>query len=99
MLAITSWQTSLQDRILSVFPWFNFWWFMAVIILITLSVMFFDYKFVYPARQAFQNKQGYEHKNPVKADLEKLSKDTEELKKSLDIIKKYLKIPDGKIDK
>lgn len=105
MLAITSWQTSLQERILSVFPWFNFWWFLIMIVFITLLVMFLDYKLVYPARQAFQSKQSYAHENPVRTDLErilehnkKLDKDNEELKKGLDEIKKHLKIPDRKVE-
>lgn len=94
MLAITSWQTFLQERILSVFPWFNFWWFLIMIVFITLLVMFLDYKLVYPARVAFQSKQSYYHENPFKTDMERLFVENAELKNEILSIKKYLKIPD-----
>lgn len=108
MLSVTVWSTPFASTIVSYIPWFNFWWFLLALFICFGSIILFDLKFVYPARQAFQNKQSYAHENPVKADLERIFKENEklvehnkkldndnvELKNKLDTIIKYLKIPD-----
>lgn len=99
MLAITAWSTPMATQIISILPWFNFWWFLFALLFCYGCLMLFDLKFVYPARQAFQSKQSYAHENPFKTDMERLFSENVELKNELLSIKKYLKIPDDILEK
>lgn len=55
----------------------SFWVFAIFMLLIMSAVMVFDYKFIYPSRQAFISQQAYRHANPAVADLQKLLKNDE----------------------
>lgn len=71
-------------------PWMSFPIFLVAVIIIGFIVMYLFYIIVYPAYQAFVNRQAYIHNNPIQKDLAKILV-------TQDIIRKRLNISDDEI--
>ena len=72
MLVITSYSVSLRDFMGKYVEWFSFPIFFGILILILIISMIIEYKFILPSQWQFANKQQYEHKNPIRLDLEEI---------------------------
>jgi len=81
-------------------PWFRMyyagamlWQFALFMILLVAAIMVFDWKFVYPSRQASLSQQSYKHDNPAVQDLQAIRKETAkiaEMESDIKEIKKTL---------
>lgn len=83
LMAMMFWYTTAAPNIRPIVPWASFWMFAAIALLGVAIVMLLDFKFIYPSRQAFLNKQSYKHRNPAVADLQKILKDLKAIKQKL----------------
>jgi len=81
LIAVTAYHTTLREFILAYIPWMSLIIFMLLLSLCVAIFMVIEYKFIIPSTWAFRNAQQYEHKYPIKKDLEKLSKKLDELEK------------------
>lgn len=84
LLAITFWYTA-GYRIQRFVPWANIWIFLGSAIVLFLIVMIIDFKFILPARQAFQNEQACKHENPAMDSLNRIEADLKLIKKEMGI--------------
>lgn len=85
MMVLTFWYTAgyqIRDRYM---PWLNIWMFVAVVAVVVIVVMFMDYKFVYPSRQAFQNEQACKHENPAMEELRAIRENQRKIMQRLGI--------------
>ena len=86
------WHTTAAPFLRQYYTGADFWMFAAFMLVLVSSIMAFDYKFVYPSRQAFISRQSYRHANPVVADIRQLLAENEEIKADLNRIKEKLGI-------
>ena len=63
----------------------SFWMFALFMLLIGCSIMLFDYKFVYPSRQAFINQQAFKHGNPTVAIIKEIRANQKKIMEKLGI--------------
>lgn len=85
MLASTFWFTTGAPFVqIHNIKWFTFWHLMAIGVIGFLVVMLLDYKFMYPSRQAFVNKQSTIHANPAMDALLEVKDDIKAIKKQLE---------------
>jgi len=85
MLGLTFWYTSGSIIAAKYAPWFTLYMFLTFGVIITVLMMLFDWKVMYPSRQGVLNKQAYKHVNPAVADLQKILKNQERIMKKLGI--------------
>ena len=85
MLVITSYSVSLRDFMSEYVEWFSFPVFFGFLILILIIAIIIEYKFILPSQWQFANKQQYEHKSPVRLDLEEIKDRLTEIEKHLGI--------------
>lgn len=86
LLAVTVWYAAGSALAQKYAPWFTIWMFLSLGLVLLLSLMLLDYKFIYPSRQSFLNKQSYKHVNPAVADLHEILADLKAIKEKLGII-------------
>lgn len=86
MLAMTFWYTTGSPLTSQYAPWIHFWTFAGIVILVMLTVMLLDYKYLYPARLGFTNRQTYKHDNPAVDDLKLIKEKQRDLEEKLDKI-------------
>lgn len=84
--------TVTRSYTLEALPWLNIWIFFSVVFLLVSTVMFMEYKIIYPSRIAFRNQQEYAHDSPIKKDLDQLKEENTNLKRDLSLIKEKLGI-------
>jgi len=78
MLASTSYVVVIKK-----YFYIPFWLFLLCMILIVIGAMIFEWAIMLPSEIAFTNWQTYEHNNPIRADLESIKRDLEELKRKI----------------
>jgi large-conductance mechanosensitive channel len=66
-----------------IFPWFQTWMLLAVVVCFVLVAMVVFYKVVVPSQYAFTVQQYYRHRNPMVDDINKCLENDEEIKKLL----------------
>jgi len=81
MLSVTLWAAT-GPSIQRVCPWASYWLFILIGIIIVITIMLLDYKFMYPTRQAFLNEQACKHTNPAMELLIVMDKKLDEIKES-----------------
>jgi len=84
-VAMMFWHTTATPFLRQYDIYAPFWLFAIFMLLIISAVMIFDYKFIYPSRQAFISQQAYKHANPAVADLKKLLKNQKKIMEKLEI--------------
>jgi len=77
------WYTTAAPNVRPVAPWFNFWFFLGLIVVGIMAVMVFDFVFVYPSRQSYLNQQAYKHENPVVEDIKRIDERVNKIFKHL----------------
>lgn len=96
MLSVTMWYTAGQDIAQKYVPFITSTWQILVMLVVGWSiVIFFDYKFIIPAKQRHLNRQAAKHKNIVLELLEKMDKDNNAMRADIAKIKETLGIEDG----
>lgn len=63
MMILTFWYTAGYQIADKYFPWLSLRMFVLVVIILFGLIMFIDYKFILPSRQAFINNQSFKHEN------------------------------------
>ena len=96
MLALTFWHTTGGELSAKYAPWMNIGVFALCWLVWMLFVMWFDYKFVLPARQGFMNVQAVKHENPAMALMEEMRKTQLEIQKNMEEIHKTIEKLDKK---
>ena len=92
MITVTFWVTA-GPLVKGYIPWITLPIFVAIAITFFFCVIIpLDYKFVLPARIAFQVRQSYKHKNPAVADLQEIKRQNTELLKQNKEIKSDLSL-------
>jgi hypothetical protein len=84
LLALTFWSTSGVSLAKTYAPWLTLWYFLAIVIGVFSLIMFLDYKFMYPSRQAFINEQACKHSNPAMDELLAIRKENADIKAKLE---------------
>jgi len=79
------WHTTAAPNLRPYAPWVDFWMFASFMLILVAALMILDYKFIYPSRQGFLNKQAYKHDNPAVADLQNILKNQKKIMKKLGI--------------
>lgn len=79
------WYTTLAPIMRPYLPWIQFWMFVLLMISVIITFMIVDYKFIYPSRQGYLNRQAYKHVNPVAYDLQDIKADIQKIKQKLGI--------------
>jgi len=79
------WHTTAAPWLRQFYLGASFWMFATFMLLLISAVMFIDYKFVYPSRQAHISRQAYKHANPAIADLQTLLKNQKKIMEKLEI--------------
>ena len=96
MLAITMWYTAGHQIAEKYVPFITTPWQVIIILVIGWSVViYYDYKFIIPAKQRYLNQQAAKHKNIVLELLEKMDKDNNVMRADIAKIKETLGIKDG----
>lgn len=72
MIGLTAYSTTISPFLSSKVPWFNLFWFIIILGLITLGLMALEFFIIYPARQKFRNDWEYSHESPIRRDLDKI---------------------------
>jgi hypothetical protein len=85
MMAATFWFTAGSPTVEKYAPWISFWMFLLFLVSSVVVLLFFDYKFMLPARQRFQNEQSWKHYNPWMAEIKILQDDMKLIKKHMGI--------------
>lgn len=78
MLAATFYNTTGASFIIKIFPWFNFYIFMAFLIIVVFIAMIFVYVFITPSSMAYASNQSYVHDNPLKKQMDRIEKTLED---------------------
>jgi len=84
-MAMMFWHTTAAPWIRQHYLNADFWMFAIFMLLFVATIGLFDYKFVYPSRQAFISRQSYKHSNPVVADIKTLLKNQKKIMEKLEI--------------
>ena len=84
LLVLTFWRTWGSEIALKYAPWLNFWMFAGSGIVLMLTVMILDYKFMYPSRQAFVNQQSCIHDNPAMDAINEIKKEVKRIADKVD---------------
>ena len=63
----------------------SFWMFALFMLSLLSVIMLFDWKYMYPSRQALISQQAYKHDNPAVADLQKIIKNQKKIMERLGI--------------
>ena len=79
------WYTTAGPAVRPYLPWISFWMFASLMLVLIATLMIVDYKFMYPSRQGFLNKQVYKHENPIVKDIQKLIKNQKKIMEKLEI--------------
>lgn len=79
------WYTTAAPALKPYLPWATWWIFASIMLVIIVSLMIIDYKFMLSSRQGFLNRQAYKHKNPLVADIRKMEKDIKKIMEKLGI--------------
>jgi hypothetical protein len=90
MLGLTFWHTTGGALSAKYLPWMNLGWFVLLGIGFVFLAMWFDYKFIYPARQSFLNNQSCKHENPAMALMIDTNNKQIEMKHDIDEINRSL---------
>ncbi len=85
LMGMMFWYTTAAPIIQPYIPWASFWMFGVFMLLVVSIVMIVDYKYMYPSRQGFLNKQAYKHANPIVGDVQKLLKNQKKIMRKLGI--------------
>jgi hypothetical protein len=85
MMLLTFWYTAGYQIQQASLHWLTLGWFVLFIVLLFGLVMLIDYKWIYPARQAFYNEQACKHNNPWMDEIIKLEGDMKKIKAKLGI--------------
>lgn len=83
LIAVTAYNTTLREYILSKVPWFSFPLFMAALIVLVLIGMVCEFKFIYPSIWVFRNRQEYTHQSLLRKDLKKILDRLDELEEEI----------------
>lgn len=70
MIAGVAYWTTVRETLSKYLPWFNFWCWALLLIIVLATAMFLVWKFLYPSFIAFRNKQEFEHQNLIRKELE-----------------------------
>lgn len=84
MVIFLSWDV-YQERLVAIFPWLNTYWVTVIVVGVVLFVVVMEYAVLQPSRIAFSNQQVFEHKSPVRADLEELKRNQKKIMERLGI--------------
>lgn len=79
------WHTTAAPFLRQFYFGASFWMFATFMLLLISIVMFIDYKFIYPSRQAHISRQAYKHSNPVVADIQQILKNQKKIMEKLEI--------------
>ena len=85
LMGMMFWHTTAAPVVQPFMPWASFWMFATLMVFIVASVMTLDYKFMYPSRQGFLNRQAYKHENPIVADVKRIEKNLKKMMKEMGI--------------
>ena len=84
-MGLMFWHTTAAPWLRQFYGGAQVWMFAIFMLLIVAGIGLFDYKFVYPSRQAFISRQAYKHDNPAIADLQKVLKNQKKIMEKLGI--------------
>lgn len=84
-MAMMFWHTTAAPWLRQHYFGADFWMFAIFMLLFVATIGLFDYKFVYPSRQAFLSRQAYKHANPAVADLQTILKNQKKIMEKLGI--------------
>lgn len=95
LLLVTTY-TVREEYLKHYLPWFNFWWLLAIGIVLIIIVDIFDHKIVQPSEIAYLQQQNWKHKSPVRHELEHERSKTQDrlanMEKKLDKIMEVLNV-------
>jgi len=84
LIGVTAYHTTLGPFFEVHLPWMSIWAFMGGILFMVILLMVIEYKVILPSYFTFFNKQQYEHKNPIRGDLEEIKKEIKRLEDKID---------------
>lgn len=85
LVGMMFWHTTGRPNLEPYFPWIDFWMFASFMLVFVAVLGILDYKFVYPSRQGFLNREVYKHKNLVVADIQKILENQKKIMEKLGI--------------
>lgn len=74
LIVATAYHTTLRETLQVWIPWLTFPMFLGSLVVLLLLVMVLEYKIVLPSTWSFVNRQQYEHKSPIKEQLDRIEK-------------------------
>ncbi len=83
LIAVTAYNTTLSGWLIQRGIHIGFWVFAIVLLVFLVVPTVLIWKFALPSYFSSMNEQVYQHDNPIKKDIEKLSKDNAEIKRLL----------------
>ena len=74
MVAAIAYNTTIRPSLPDSLSWISPWVFMGFMGIIFATIMFVEWKWIYPSYYAFRNKQEYEHQNLLRQDLDEIKR-------------------------
>lgn len=85
LVGMMFWYTTAAPALRPYAPWVSWWMFATIMLILVVSLMLIDYKYMLSSRQGFLNRQAYKHKNPLVYDIERMEKNLKKLMKEMGI--------------
>lgn len=85
LVGMMFWHTTGAPALRPYLPWATWWMFAILMLVIIVSLMAMDYKYMASSRYGFLNKQAYKHENLIVKDVKKMQGDIDKIKEKLGI--------------
>ena len=76
--------TTVAQYIIPIIPWFNFGWFISIMVVITVVAMLLVFKFIIPSLWTWRGTQLYGHQSVVMDEIRELRKEVKEIRDRID---------------
>jgi len=85
LVGAIAYNTTIRPSLPDNFSWVSPWVFVGAMAIVFLTIMFVEWKWIYPSYYAFRNRQEYEHQNLLRRDIKRIEKRQKAIMKKLGI--------------